>query len=402
MFKRFLFLLLICVIFFTTACTPQQDDIPYSFMEEPEFTKSQTSHFVYQNDFYYIKNGIIFYCSLQDLKDIDNYSQCLCFDPLCEHKGSRCTAFTGVGDVSLCIRSFNGSAMLYTKYKNILSDPATYEIAQYDIKNSEKKVLVDGIVNPIDRFIVSDSAIIFEENLGDHISLQTYSFADTECYKQVNDEMKFYQIIGCSDDTIIYNDDSCNIYSNSYQFDQEKKLLTGILPYGYDVYDGNLYFPNNLNSVEMNGMSYNCVDICKTPLTNPSTKNSDVVAYNVCCYGKVSSYIFGSNLFYLPCEPSYVGEVKRSYDEMSEMTFTIINEHNGILWEVNTETLSEDVVVNDLGYNILELIYASQDLIIFYTNASGYRTDIEYDQFGAVYVYERNSGELYQILYYGI
>ena len=42
------------------------------------------------------------------------------------------------------------------------------------------------------------------------------------------------------------------------------------------------------------------------------------------------------------------------------------------------------------------------EVLIFYANASGYRTDIEYDQFGAVYVYERNSGELYQILYYGI
>ena len=399
MSKRIICLILLCSILLLIACSQQQSD---ASVEEPEFTKSQTSHFVYRDDFYYIKNGIIFTCPLEDLRDIDTASKCLCFDPLCEHRDSRCRAFTGSGGVNLCIRSVGGAAVLFTKYKKLMEEPFTYEIAQFDIRNSEKKILVEGIANPIEHFIVTDDGIVFEENLGDRVSLRAYSFADKQCFKQVNEDSKFYRLIGYSDHHIIYSDDECNVYSNTCQFDQEQKLLTGVLPYGYDVYDGDLYFPSSLSSKEVNGMSYNSANIYKTPLNSPSSKLYDIIAFNVCCYGKVSSYIFGGSLYYLPCEPSYVGEAKRSYDGMSEMTFTIINEHNGILWEVNTSTLSEELVVKDLGYNILDLIYASNEYVIFYSNGSGYRTDVEYDQFTAVFVYERGSGEMYRILYYGI
>ena len=46
-------------------------------------------------------------------------------------------------------------------------------------------------------------------------------------------------------------------------------------------------------------------------------------------------------------------------------------------------------------------MYASDDYIIFRSTGSGYRTDIEFDSYVAIMVYERDSGELYQILYYG-
>ncbi len=397
MLKRIILLIISCLILLYSCAEHKNDS--YTDSSEAEYTESRGEYFVYNGNFYYSTGAIIYYCPIEDLDNIDEYSQCLCFDPLCEHFDSRCMAYCG-GSLSFCLRKHGDTTYIYTKYVNIHSESMSEEIARFNLDTMEKTVLVSGLVNGIHtRFIVNDDCLIFQEYTGEGIHLRTYMLQSGEYYEQPIDDTS-YNLIGCDGDKIYYNDLSGNIYSNSYSFDSEKLLMTGILPYGYMIYNDKLYFPYNLSTIEVEGVLFNSADIYCTPLESPSIENSYAVVHGVSCYEALGADIFDGKLYYRPADPAILGNVTVS-EELGDMDFTIVDEHGGRLNVIDLKTQSESVVCDDIGYNILDLLYASDEYIIFRSTGSGYRTDIEFDSYAAIKVYERGSGELYQILYFG-
>ena len=176
--------------------------------------------------------------------------------------------------------------------------------------------------------------------------------------------------------------------------------MTGILPYGYFIYDGYIYYPDDMKSVNLNGWNFNSVSLYRVHMDEITIKNREVVAYNICYFGYLSAGIFNGCLYYLPCEPEYVGEhVDRGSNY--EQSFQVYNEHQGEAWQVDLNTLDEEPVFLGIGYNIVDIVYADNKSFVFPSTGSGYDDLENYDAYSALYVYDRSSGELYQIIYYG-
>ena len=135
MLKRIILLIISCLILLYSCAEHKNDS--YTDSSEAEYTESRGEYFVYNGNFYYSTGAIIYYCPIENLDNIDEYSQCLCFDPLCEHFDSRCMAYCG-GSLSFCLRKHGDTTYIYTKYVNIHSESMSEEIARFNLDTMEK------------------------------------------------------------------------------------------------------------------------------------------------------------------------------------------------------------------------------------------------------------------------
>ena len=381
------------------SCTSSND---VSVDHVNEYAWGRDKRCVFNDTFYaQYRNGIVHYCELPLLSEMNEYALPLCFDPLCDHVASDCMAYLDGYSASICVNENNGSLYLYYTMSIFdEEDEEIYVIEQKNISDDETERLITES-DIIQRFMLIDTGIFYELTCGYEQKICYYSFEE-KTITPISSDGKYYYLIGYENNCIYYNDSESIVYKvNLFENNGQQQIMKGILPYGYYVYNGNLLYPGNNANKSVDGIVFNEVTLCSTSLSEPNGKTGNVIAYDVCCYGNVGAEIFNNKLYYISNNPEYVGTKKEYYEDGSEEEYVVFNEHKGQLWEYDLITGEENLVFNDIGLNIRTILYASDSYIIFKSTAEGYKNIEKYNPYTSIYSFDRNNGVLSELLYYG-
>lgn len=397
--KTLIWFVLLVNIFNLFSCT-SEDYSSVNFQDECSWGKNKWCAF---NGIFYAqhRNGIVHYCEFPLLSEIDEYTAPLCFEPLCDHVASDCNAYLDGYNASICVNGSNENLYLY--YTMSLFNEENEEIYVIDRKNigsakTERLITESDIIQ---RFILVDTGIFYELTCGTDQKICYYSF-ENETTSTISIDGKYYYLIGYENNCIYYNDSESIVYKvDIAENNEQQSIMRGILPYGYYICNGNLIYPDNLASKNVNGVVFNEVDLRSTSLSEPNINSGKLIAYDVCCYGNVGADIFNYKLYYITNNPVYVGTKTEYYEDGYGENYVIFNEHKGQLWEYDLITGEENLVFNDIGLNLRTIVYADDNYIIFASTAEGYKEVEAYNPYTCIYSYDRYNEILYKLLYYG-
>jgi hypothetical protein len=376
---------------------------------------SSRGSYVYGGKLYEARR-VLSACELAHLDEREEYAEAFCFDPLCEHDSPNCKAFIG-GAGTLCVREIGGTAAVFAaggSGSENEEEKTAYKITRFDTDTLMKRELARGIPDPIETLCVTDEYVVFTVRQGGRHALRACPangaktlWADA-LWAEDKPEGADHRLLGCVGENVYYYDEAGNVWETTVTFEKAKILFTGILPYGYLLWDGYLYFPYNLSAQEIQGytdcFTFSSADLFRTPLSAPSIENSEAVARGVyTSYNVIAARFFEGKLYWSPLDAEYFGTVEYGWSTSPDapgaelaggsMIDTMIRS-TASLYETDPRTLEATEVLSDLGYNTVNILYAGPEYVLFQSSVSGYRTDVPYDPMGAQYVYDRTTAAL--------
>lgn len=365
----FLYAMLLTYLLTFVSCgdtATQYKNLPYK----------SSDGFIYNGNFYFLKNDTIEYISLSD-ESAQTVN--LCSDPLCNHSDKTCPNYYemmyGVPTMVIDEAESNKNKFYPVFYVSTYNN-GSYQIVKFDSKNNIRDVVIDNIANPILQIWLFNDNIFYLCSEGeDGQNIYISNKYGTVPKKLDNSEKMYFWISGITDNSIIFCDYEGNIYMSPHDLSTKTYICNSVSRGNAYIFNNKLFFAKDLKvAKQIEGYNFLSCDIYYIDLGDINM--SPILAIKDVSYIAVPAIFQSYNLLFY-CMPNDISLIKSvfQYDPIQEKTIEVKHFKDGTstIYSYNILNNKSNKIIGDTNELMSRFIDADDTYFIY----NGYSYDID-------------------------